>query len=223
MSHTQLTFGIHTIEALREANISFSIIEYPPKTPLFPQGVLTETVFLVASGLVKLAHVDSQGKETIVAVRRSGWLLGVAAAILNEPQPTAAVTVTHCRFLRISAREIREFVGAETRFGRHLHEVQAQGAHDHLLNVVEVVSHPTKYRLAKLLVELLLEEHPPQPVKRRNVRIPFKQWEIAELLAVSPEHTCRILRHLEQEGLVLRKNKVLFVPDPQKLLSFLDR
>src|SRR5438552_3436713 len=48
------------------------------------------------------------------------------------------------------------------------------------------------------------------------------QWEIAELLAVTPEHTSRVLRRLEKEGLISRKRNILFVLDAQRLASFLD-
>jgi len=196
------------------------MVEYPPRTPLFPQGLLTDTVFLITSGLVKLTHVDSDGKEIIVGVRPSGWLLGVTALILNQPQLTGVVTLTHCQLMRISGAEIRDSMRAGFTFCRYLNELLALDVHDHLLNIVELTSHSTEYRLAKLLAQLIFGVHSSQPTAGRNVQLPFKQWEIAELLAVTPEHTCRVLRRLEQEGLVLRRGKLLFVPEPERLLSF---
>jgi CRP/FNR family cyclic AMP-dependent transcriptional regulator len=210
------------IDALRKAHISFTMVVYPARTPLFPQGIFTDSVFLVASGLVKLSHTSSDGKEIIVGIRRSGWVLGMAATILNQPQPTAAVAVTRCRLLRIPAREIR-LLDAEATFFRYLLELQAQEVHDHLQNLIQMASYPAEYRLASLLSEFASGVDSSQSEAGRNTRIPLKQWEIADLLGVSPEHTCRVLHQLEQKGLVLRKGRALFVPEPERLHSFLDR
>lgn len=215
-AHSQL------ITALGNSCTSAMLVEYPAKTSLFPQGVVADSVFFVDLGLVKMTYVNFDGKEIIVGFRRSGWAVGVTAAILNEPQPAGALTVTHCRLLRISAAEIRGFTSAESMLCRYLHELQGQELRSHLLNVVELASHSTDYRLAKLLYELAFGMYSSQSRPAHNVRIPFKQWEIAELLAITPEHTCRIIRRFEKEGLVFSKGRVLFVRHHDKLLAYLD-
>lgn len=222
MSNAPITFGIQTVQALRDARISFTMAPYSAKTPLYPQGVLIDAVFLVASGIVKLTHTDPDGREIIVGIRRPGRMLGVTEAILNRAQPTGAVALTHCRLLRIPATEVRGLLGSDSAFCRYLIELQAQEVQDHLENVVELASCSTEYRLVRLLSELVSDIHPPRLGVEDNRRIPFKQWEIAELLAVTPEHICRVLRQLEQAGLVRRKGKVLFVQQPERLLSFID-
>src|SRR6266700_1752938 len=108
MSHIPVTFSTQPLEAVKRAGASFRAVEYAAKTLLLAQGRLTDTVFLLVSGLVKLTHVDSSGKEIIVGIRRSGWLLGVAAAILHQPQPAGAATFTRCQLLRIPAEGIRD-------------------------------------------------------------------------------------------------------------------
>ncbi|SRR6266566_5310892 len=216
MSNNQTVCEAQTIDVLRKTCSSAVTVEYAPRTLLFPQGILADSVFFLISGLVKLTHIVSNGRELIVGLRRSGWLLGATAAILNQPQPTGGVTLTHCRVLRVLAGEVSDFIRAESGFSRYLHELQAEEVHRHLLNVVELASHSAEYRLAKLLSDLACEG------VGRTVRIPFKQWEIAELLAVTPEHTSRVLRRLEQEGLIVRKGKALFIRAPERLFSLLN-
>jgi CRP-like cAMP-binding protein len=222
MSPTRTASDALTIETLRAGCNSATTIDYPPRAILFPQGVLTDSLFFIDLGIVKLTHVDSCGKGIIVGVRRQGCLMGMTAAILRQPQPAAAVTLTNCRLLRISASELLGLMNAESSFGRYLHELHAQEVHDHLLNAVELASHSAEYRLAKLLSELVFGEGTPlKAAAARNVQIPFKQWEIAEFLGVTPEHTSRVFRRLEQDGLVLRRGRFLVIPEPQKLFSFL--
>lgn len=217
MSRTPITLGTQTIEAMKKACTSFTTVEYSPKTAVLTQGRLADTVFWIASGLVKLTHVDSSGKEIIVGIRRSGWVLGVAAAILHQPEPTGAETLTHCQLRQIPAGSIRDFINSQSMFCRYLHELQAQEVQDHLLNVVELASHSTEYRLARLLSELPLSTELSSSSAQPNSQIPLKQWEIAALLGVTPEHLCRVIRRLERQGVLLRKRRQLSVADADKL------
>lgn len=208
--------------ALKKACRSATELEYPQRTLLFPQGLPADFVFFMISGLAKLTFVDCLGKEIIVAVRRTGWLLGATAAILKQPQPTGAVTLTQCQLLRIPAEQITTFLETESALSKFLHELQAQDVEDHLQNIVELASHSTEQRLAKLLYDLVRGMASSHRKTGGFIKIPFKQWEIAELLTVTPEHICRVLRSLEQGGLVKRKGKFLFISEPEKLLSLIE-
>jgi len=39
-----------------------------------------------------------------------------------------------------------------------------------------------------------------------RLQMPLKHWEVAELIAVTPEHLSRVLRQMETEG-ILRREK----------------
>jgi CRP-like cAMP-binding protein len=210
-------FGTGAVEALREACPSSKLIEYSPKTVLFAQGALTDTVFFIASGLVKLTHVDPAGKEIIVGIRRPGWMLGVAAALLSQPQATGAITVTPCRLLRSPVTEVQGSIGAESSFSKYIHQFQAQEIHDHRHNLIELASHSAEDRLATLLADLTLATkgfESNSSAHERVLCVPLKQWEIAQLLGVTPEYLCRVIRRLERRGFLLRRGKLLFVVDP---------
>jgi CRP-like cAMP-binding protein len=197
-----------------------SVLGYPAKVKLFRQGDFAESAYFLKFGLVKLVCVDSKGREVIVGLRSSGRLLGAAAVVLNQPYPTAATTITHCQLARISADEIRQLLNTKVEFSRHLHQLHAQEVHDHLRNMVELASSSAEYRLSKLFAELA--SGTPSPPGGIGTSIPFKQWEIAELLAITPEHTSRILRRMEQRGLVMRSGGHIFVPDLARLVSSLE-
>src|SRR6266566_2305133 len=93
MSNNQTVCEAQTIDVLRKTCSSAVTVEYAPRTLLFPQGILADSVFFLISGLVKLTHIVSNGRELIVGLRRSGWLLGATAAILNQPQPTGGCDI----------------------------------------------------------------------------------------------------------------------------------
>jgi CRP-like cAMP-binding protein len=49
--------------------------------------------------------------------------------------------------------------------------------------------------------------------------VPLTNQELAELLVITPEHLCRVLKEMEQKGLVRRDNGSLIVADPAGLMQ----
>src|SRR5712672_1345121 len=78
---------------------------YPVHVQLFTQGEVAECVYLISSGIVKLSCVEASGKEVIVGLRCSGWLLGATQIILNEVYPVTAATLSECQLVTISRPE----------------------------------------------------------------------------------------------------------------------
>jgi CRP-like cAMP-binding protein len=51
------------------------------------------------------------------------------------------------------------------------------------------------------------------------MQIPLKQWEIAQVLAITPEHMNRLLKVLEEEGVIRRLRNILVLTQPEKLVA----
>jgi CRP-like cAMP-binding protein len=81
-----------------------------------------------------------------------------------------------------------------------------------------VKSHTANIRLKRLVLELVPELNGAGS-PNTEVRLPFKQWEIAQMLGVTPEHLSRLLRRLEKEGFLGRKGTILITRIPWKVRS----
>ena len=197
--------------------------EYPARVRLFRQGSYPECAYFIVSGLVKLACLNPEGKEVIVGLRGPGTLLGATAVVLSQPHLTTGDTLTSCRLARVSASEFGLLLEGNTKLSQFVHELHAREVHAHLELLVDAVSRPAQYRLGKLLYDVLFAlKSSLRSATDPNLWLPLRQWEIAELLCVTPEHTNRLLRRLEDDGLVRRQGRLLSIPDPNKLLAALD-
>jgi CRP-like cAMP-binding protein len=199
---------------------SFPSLGYPAKVRLFQQGDLAECLYFIFSGIIKLSHVDSNGKEVIVGLRPAGWLLEAASIILAQPYSTTATTLTQCQLARISLAEFRSALSVHSLLSKYLHELHAKEVHEHVERLIDLTSHSTQLRLARLLADIVRGLQVTLSGTNQNVAIPLRQWELAELLAVTPEHTNRVLQRMKHEGLVGCKGNTLFVRDANKLFSF---
>jgi len=50
-----------------------------------------------------------------------------------------------------------------------------------------------------------------------RIHNPLKHWEIAQLISVTPQHLSRLLKRLEEEGIIRRNKGWLIISDYQRL------
>jgi CRP/FNR family transcriptional regulator, cyclic AMP receptor protein len=197
-------------------------LEYPGRVGLFRQGSEAQSVYFVHSGLVKLVCLDHSGKQVIVGLRGPGWLLGSVPVMLQKPYATAAETVCVCQLIRISASEFDRLIRSSPKFSLYLHQLHAQEVHEHLKKLVNVASRRTQQNLIDLLQDLTCAFGSPKNAASGTLDIPLKQWEIAELLAVTPEHLSRMLRTMKRNGLLFRRKNMLVIRDVERLRTAIE-
>ena len=190
---------------------------YPPDVTLFRQGAQPQQVFFIERGLVKLNRVEQDGQQIIVGLRSSGWILGASEVILQKFSPVSATTLTDCNIRMISAEAFRHLLKTDVQFSWHIQYSQSRETHEHITRIAQLSCMSARNRLEELLSGLISGMGLTATKKEVRVEVPLKQWEIAQLIGVTPEHLCRMLRALEGEGVICRKKGWLIVNDAQKL------
>lgn len=193
--------------------------QFSPGIHVFQQGAPADEAYFVASGIVKMTVLGSGGREFIVSLRGAGWLLGAASAILNETYETSALTLTKSRLQRIPARDLRKLLKSNAEFSSRVHEIHAWEARANLERLASLATQSARARLTTLLTQVILGSRPELPGQECMLNMPLKQWELAQLLAISPEHINRLLRNLEHDGLVRRKKSIIIISDPRRLIA----
>lgn len=190
---------------------------YPVATELFQQGTLAQEVYFIDRGAIKLVYVNPDGKEVIVGLRSTGWLLGAAAVILDRPYPVTAVTLTRCHLYRIASETFRLLSSNNASLSAYLQQAYSHQVYEQMMRIAELECCSARQRLEHLLRRLIpeLEEHDPQ--KEIWLQVPLKHSEIARLISVTPEHFSRLLRQMEQDGIIARKGGWLIVSSLQEL------
>jgi CRP-like cAMP-binding protein len=74
-------------------------------------------------------------------------------------------------------------------------------------------------RLRSFLHELIAEEDPEQLRKQGSLDLPLGSSELAEIVAVTPQHLYRILKDPELAGHIRQKRKTLTILDPLVFLQ----
>jgi len=76
---------------------------------------------------------------------------------------------------------------------------------------------PAQERLADLLWELAHALALPTSSGEILLRLPLKHWELAQLIAVTPEYLSRLLKNMQREGIVRQKKGLMIIQNVDKL------
>lgn len=178
-------------------------IQHSAGAVLIEQGETARDVFHVASGLVKLQRVQPDGQELIVGLRSSGWILGAAAAIVEKPYPATAITVTPCYLARIEASRFRNRVFTDRQLSWRIHRMHGEEIYEQAAAAADHKTAPARKRLERFLARWV----PHTVAADKNgfvpVELPLRQWEIAQLIGVTPQYLCQLFAELEREGVAV--------------------
>jgi CRP-like cAMP-binding protein len=74
-------------------------------------------------------------------------------------------------------------------------------------------------RLRRFLKDLLKEQGPAPSDGTICLHLPVKQQELAQIIAISPEYLCRLLKKIEKEGFITVHRGEVVVTDPSGFLK----
>ena len=188
---------------------------YPAQSELFQQGTPADDVYLIHEGMVKLVWGESTGKQTILCLRSSGSFIGVPAVVTGEPYLTSAVTLVPSSLERIPAEKFLLRLQTDPDFAWKVHQIQSREVHEQLNWLGEMACCSARSRLQNFLGRLTEVCKVQTDGKRSRVLLPLKRKEVAELIAVTPEHLSRLLNELSRDGLLQLRRGWIVIPDPQ--------
>jgi len=163
---------------------------------LVEQWGKNEHVYLIREGLVKLVYAGENGSQVTLGLRSAGWYAGAAQALLGIPNLYSVLAVDDCKVSQIPAADFFEWT---TRNVKKLQQVMKSLALDSIMQAklhAEINSNSAAERL-----EHFMQERRAQDAQWKIVDpLPLlKQGELAQLLAVTPEHLCRLRAQRAQE------------------------
>ena len=195
--------------ALRDLHV---LVEHvgplPAGAHLFREGEPFEAIAAVREGTVKTYIVDREGREQVLGFHFPGEIIGLSA-IENERYPCNAValdSVTLCRFsfARIAVLATR-LPGLQKQLFRLM-------SHDIGNALLLAGDHAAEERLAAFLI-LLSRRHAAVGHSGMRLRLTMPRTDIANYLRLAPETVSRVLRRLQDDGLIRVQRRELELTD----------
>jgi CRP-like cAMP-binding protein len=204
------------------ALLMMAALECPTATVLFQQGSLPGEVITIERGIVKLIRLDEFGQETIVGLRSRGSVLGAASIIMQRPHPVMVVTMTVCSLRRIPLKLFLELARTDPKLSWYLHQAHSREAYEQVKQMTALRNLSARQRLEQLIRELIFLQIRSNQAKKIKLNLPLKLFELAQLIGITPEHLSRVLKQVEDEGIIYRAGGCLIVSDCQSLFQEVD-
>jgi CRP-like cAMP-binding protein len=166
------------------------------------QGQAPSSVYLLREGLVKLVHVNLDGRETMLGLRAAGWYAGAVSSLMHMPSTYSVKTVTSCVFSIIAAEDFSMKLSRSARMSRHFMDTLCNELISQSVEA-QFRQNSAEQRLAQFIGERDIQH---QQLRTMDPLPLLKQMELAQLLAITPEHLSRLLRRaaLSQSQEMLR-------------------
>ena len=177
----------------------------PPQHLIYSQGESPHIVCLICTGMVKLTSTEFDGNRSIVGLRRAGYMMGAVPSIINMPYVTTAETITRSRLCLVPTETFLKLIDTNAGFSRWILTMLSRRLRSSMLSISEKSCVSGRHRLEKFLWELVQTQNGFDKNKLIKIQMILKNWEVAQLLSLTPQHLCRLVKQLEREGILMRK------------------
>ena len=183
----------HELQALSERTVPRS---FPKNAIVVNEGDLSDSLYLIMTGKVKVYLGDESGKELILDVKGPGQYFG--EMVLDEkPRSATVMTLEPSQFAVIPRAEFKAFVLSHAEVALRLFQNLARVARGMNDNVRSLAMMDVYGRVARMLLELAVEKDGKMIIPER-----LTQKDIASRVGASREMINRILRDLTVGGYV---------------------
>ncbi|HSY00719.1 MAG TPA: Crp/Fnr family transcriptional regulator [Acidobacteriaceae bacterium] len=184
---------------------------------IFREGDSCGSIHVLCSGRVKLSATSREGRTLILKIARAGEVLGLSAALANQPYEVTAETVEPVRLKTIRRQALLDFLDrtpdASMRAARTVAlEYKAAFSEVRRLALPATASG----RVAGLLLDWSRDAAPANAVQGRCM-MPLTHEEIASMTATTRETVTRVLGQMKRDQLISIRGAALTVLQPQAL------
>ena len=160
-------------------------------------GDLTDSLYIVLSGRLKVMMSDAEGKEVILSILGPGEFFGEMGLIDDSPRSASVVAIEACELLSIAKRDFKKCLAENFEMAmavmrglvRRLREAERKIGSLALLDVYG--------RVARLLLDMSENVEGEKVVTKR-----LPKQDIAKMIGASREMVSRVMKDLQMGGYI---------------------
>jgi CRP-like cAMP-binding protein len=192
---------------------------YDPGETLFLQGDENRGVFYIQSGLVALRRSDAHGNFALVRLGQPGDELGYPAFLAQKCHPNTAEVLTQSKIGFIGASRLRWMLERDPCLKQSFLERALIDLSKTEANCAALLTTGLRCRLFHLLLTFfeIYGAHLSEGTYRLD--LPVQRKDLAALLGAQPESLSRLIKTLDQEGLVRFEGRQVAFSDVNRLMS----
>lgn len=179
---------------------------------IFSEGLDASAFFIVVSGRIKIYKVSPDGKEHTLHIHGPGDLVAEAAIFDSMVYPASCMALEDSTLIRISREGFLNLIKKHPELALKMMSSYSKRLRQFVSKIEELSLKDIKSRLASYLLENSTIES-----GTTICRLKYSKRELSSLLGTIPETLSRSFAFLKQNRLIVEKDKLVIIPDPDKL------
>ena len=186
------------------------IHKYPAKSALINAGEKAETLYYLIKGSIAVSVKDDEGKEMILSYLGQGDFFGELGLFEDVKVRSAWVKAkTTCEVAEISYKKFRQLIQVNPEILMYLTSQLARRLQNTSKQVSNLAFLDVTGRIAQTLLHLA--RMPDAMTHPEGMQIKITRQEIGQMVGCSRETVGRILKMLEDQGLISAHGKTIVV------------
>ncbi|PVZ67750.1 cAMP-activated global transcriptional regulator CRP [Pelagibaculum spongiae] len=184
--------------------------QYPPKTTIICAGDEPDTLYYIIRGSVSVMMEENDGREIILTYLSQGNFFGEMGFFESSDGRSAWIKArTECLVAEISYTRFRQLVNEDPSILFRLSSQMALRLKKTSQKVSDLAFVDVTGRVAATLMELCKE--PDAMTHPEGMQIKVTRQELGRIVGCSREMVGRVIRELEDRGLITAKGKTMVV------------
>jgi CRP/FNR family transcriptional regulator len=193
-------FSTLTDEEFNQLRHIFTVKAYHKNQIIFLEEETGNYMYLVLSGKVKVAKSGAAGKETILAIHRTGDFFGEMSLLDGKTAPATVSAMEDAKIISVSGADFHKYL-------MHNEKVMLQ-----IINVLcsrlrqvwqtQSLSSSTADARIRMGIHQLAARHGIRDAHGIIIDLKITHQELAEMVGTSRETVTRVLAHLREQGII---------------------
>ena len=184
--------------------------KYPNQTIIIHEGDKCETLFYIISGSVSVVLEDDDGKEAVITYLNPGDFFGEMGLFEQLENRSACVrTKTECEIAEIAYASFNVYSKAHPEILYTIGKQMAHRLRTTTKRVADLSFLDVTGRIASILLEL--SKQPDAMTHPDGMQIKITRQEIGRIVNCSREMAGRVLKELEDQGLIEVHGKTIVI------------
>ena len=166
-------------------------------TTIMSAGDVTDSLYIVISGRLKVMMSDAEGKEVILSILGSGEFFGEMGLIDDSPRSASVVAIEPCELLCVTKRDFNRCLAENFAMAMAVMRglVRRLREADRKINSLALLD--VYGRVARLLIDTAEEVDGQRVVTKR-----LPKQDIAKMICASREMVSRVMKDLQLGGFI---------------------
>ncbi|MGM0563121.1 MAG: cAMP-activated global transcriptional regulator CRP [Pseudomonadota bacterium] len=183
---------------------------YRAQTIIINEGDVCDTLYYVVEGSVRVVQEDTDGREIVLAYLNTGDFFGEMGLFSDDEHRSAKVVArSDCSIAEMTYEQFRQIAQSDPELVFSLASQLSSRLRKTTQKVVDLAFLDVTGRIAHTLLDLARE--PDAMTHPDGMQIRITRQELAKIVGCSREMAGRVLKELEDDGLITAHGKTIVV------------